>query len=64
MLLLQQDEIRVLEKKLKALDRDEKHTIFLGCRREDKNLKRKKILETLDVALAKYGKGEKSDHVV
>lgn len=62
MLLLQQDEISVLEKNLEALDRrdrDERHEIFLGSCREDKNLQRKKIIETLHVALAKYGKEEK-----
>jgi hypothetical protein len=55
LLLLKQDNVSVLEKKLEQVDRDEKAQLFLGKSRADKNVKRQEILGEIDTALADYG---------
>ena len=55
LLLLKQDRISILEKKLQALDRDEEQVLFLGASREDTNSQRTDVLHQLDAALKEYG---------
>lgn len=55
LLLLSQDRVAQLEKKLDKIDRDESSPLFLGCSRRDKNEERQCVLSGLRDALKTYG---------
>ncbi|KAF2258467.1 hypothetical protein CC78DRAFT_594984 [Lojkania enalia] len=54
LLLLKQDEISLLEEQLEKIDADERAPLFLGSRRDDRNLERTSTLSKIDHALADY----------
>ncbi|RYP68848.1 hypothetical protein DL771_006466 [Monosporascus sp. 5C6A] len=54
LLLLKQDELSILEKRLENLDREEDILLRLGSCREDDNPQRRTILAEIDTALADY----------
>jgi hypothetical protein len=55
LLLLKQDRLVVLEKRLREIDYAETAPLFLGASREDTNTQRRQVLEEIDVALSDYG---------
>lgn len=55
LLLLKQDKLTVLEKRLEKLDRDELAKVSLSTCRADKSVDRHAVLVEIDVALADYG---------
>ena len=55
LLHLKQDEISVLEKRLDAIDDQEKCELFLGNVRRDRNVDRKRVVSDLEKSLAVYG---------
>jgi hypothetical protein len=55
LLLLQQDRLSLLEKRLEKVDREEVTLLSLGSSRRDTNKDRGSILEEIDAALADYG---------
>ena len=55
LLLLKQDRVSALEKRLLDLDQQEQRPLFLGSFRRDCNTDRKNTLFELDMALADYG---------
>ncbi|KAF8847730.1 hypothetical protein BDZ45DRAFT_665461 [Acephala macrosclerotiorum] len=54
LLLLSQDEVAQLEKKLDKIDREESSPLFLGSSRRDKNEERKSVIDDLRGALKTY----------
>lgn len=54
LLLLKQDKLVVLEKRLRELDDTETVPLFLGASREDENRERLQVLDEIDVALSDY----------
>ena len=56
MLLLKQDRISELERRLNDVDKEEQAELFLGNRRRDKNAERLEIWEKLKTALQVYGR--------
>jgi hypothetical protein len=55
LLLLKQDRLAFLEKKLDAIDREENSPLFLGCSRKDRNTERKSVVSEIEDVLAVYG---------
>ena len=55
LLLLKQDRISTLERRLERIDRDEPCSLSLGNSRRDGNTDRKDVLSEIDAALADYG---------
>ncbi len=55
LLLLRQDKITLLEKRLDAIDGQEPCPLFLGCRRMDRNTEREAVISEIENALAGYG---------
>jgi hypothetical protein len=55
LLLLKQDQIAILEEKLKQIDESEPCPLFLGKSRIDNNQSRKSVLADVDARLAEYG---------
>ena len=55
LLLLAQDNVVQLEKKLDRIDHDEKAPLFLACSRRDKNKERQDVLVEIREALTTYG---------
>jgi hypothetical protein len=55
LMLVKQDRIVEMEKRLDDIDRDEKAELFLGNVRRDRNDERAVVLRNLDEALADYG---------
>lgn len=55
MLLLKQDKLSLLEKRLEKLDRDEPILLRLGSSRRDNNTERNAVVAEIDAALADYG---------
>ncbi|KAI0409257.1 hypothetical protein F4802DRAFT_242027 [Xylaria palmicola] len=53
-LLLKQDRLVVLEKRLREIDDAETVPLFLGASREDTNTQRRQVLDEIDVALSEY----------
>lgn len=60
LLLVKQDRLTVLEKRLEKLDRDEVAKLSLGSCRADKNEDRHVVLAEIGVALADYGNNERT----
>lgn len=58
LLLLKQDRLTILEKRLEKLDRDEVASLSLGTCRADKNEDRHAVLAEVDDALTDYGNNE------
>lgn len=54
MLLLKQDKLSLLEKRLEKLDRDEPILLRLGSSRRDNNTERNAVVAEIDAALADY----------
>ena len=54
-MLSKQDAVSVLESQLETIDREESSGIALGSFRRDRNDDRKRVLSSLDDALAQYG---------
>ncbi|KAI0534863.1 hypothetical protein GGR58DRAFT_481204 [Xylaria digitata] len=54
LLLLKQDRLVVLEKRLREIDDAETVPLFLGASREDTNTQRRQVLDEIDVALPDY----------
>lgn len=55
LLLLKQDKLSLLEKKLDDIDKKENVLLNLGCCRSDDNRDRQLVLSEIDLALAEYG---------
>lgn len=55
LLLLQQDKLSVLEKKLADVDQAEPRKLFLGSLRADVNQQRSELMREINVALREYG---------
>lgn len=55
LLLLAQDNLTLLEKKLDKIDRDEISPLFLACNRRDINMERRSVLTEIQDALVTYG---------
>jgi hypothetical protein len=55
LLLLKQDRLSLLEKRLEKIDRDEANVLFLGSSRRDSNSERRSVLSEIDAALSDYG---------
>lgn len=55
LLLLRQDKLSLLEKRLDAIDREETSPLFLGCRRKDRNAEREAVISEIEDAMAGYG---------
>ena len=55
LLLLRQDKITLLEKRLDAIGSQEPCPLFLGCRRMDRNTEREAVISEMENALAGYG---------
>lgn len=55
LLLLKQDRLTILEKRLKEVDAAETVPLFLGASREDENTERRQVLDEIDIALSDYG---------
>lgn len=55
LLLLRQDKLSFLEKRLDAIDGQEPRPLFLGCRRMDRNTEREAVILEIEDALAGYG---------
>lgn len=58
LLLVKQDRLTVLEKRLEKLDEDEVAKLSLGSCRADNNKDRHAVLAEIDDALADYGNAE------
>jgi hypothetical protein len=54
-LLLKQDKLSRLEKKLQAIDKNERETLYLGSCRADRSSERAAVLSHIDNALMDYG---------
>ena len=55
MLLLKQDRLSLLERRLEKIDREEVALLSLGSSRDDSNSERISVLAEIDAALADYG---------
>jgi len=55
LLLLKQDRLSLLEKRLEKIDREEVELLLLGSSRDDTNIERISVLAEIDEALADYG---------
>jgi hypothetical protein len=55
LLLLKQDKLSQLERKLEALDEAETNPLFLGMNRLDNNEARAEVVSEIDRNLAEYG---------
>ena len=55
LLLLKQDKVSLLEKRLDQIDREETAHLNLGCCRSDDNHDRQLVLSEIDHSLADYG---------
>ena len=55
LLLLKQDRLSQLEKRLEKVDREEVALLSLGSSRDDNNPERISVLAEIDAALADYG---------
>ena len=55
LLLHKQDELTELEEQLDRIDREETRVLFLGHRRKDMNVERKRLIQEMDIKLAEYG---------
>ena len=56
LLLLKQERVSALERRLEELDLQEERQLFLGSFQQDQNAARSEVLQDLDEALADYGK--------
>ena len=61
LLLLAQDRVALLEKKLDRIDREETAPLFLACSRRDGNAARQAVLSQIQEALAAYGTSSSVD---
>lgn len=56
LLLLKQERVAVLERRLEELDRQEQPRLHLGSFQADTNTARSQVLKELDESLADYGR--------
>ncbi|KAK4649734.1 uncharacterized protein QC761_0024400 [Podospora bellae-mahoneyi] len=54
LLLWEQDRVAELETKLNKIDNEEKHSLYLGSRRKDKNQERRAVIAELQEAIKSY----------
>jgi hypothetical protein len=55
LLLISQDKLVCLEKKLERIDREEASSFFLASCRRDRNIERESVIKEMHSALATYG---------